>query len=85
MLQSTMEYNCSYQGISTTLNYIAFVIQRRTGHNVYGVVRAHRATGVESMLFAVDMRDQAAVAMMMSFASYARGFSFLSFQSYIGV
>ncbi|VDO78193.1 unnamed protein product [Heligmosomoides polygyrus] len=40
--------------------------------NVYAVLRAPRASGVEAMVFAVDMKEREAIAMMMAYAAFAR-------------
>ncbi|CAI4221221.1 unnamed protein product [Auanema sp. JU1783] len=47
-------------------------IKNITAHNSYAVVRAHRSTGVESMLIIVDVEDHDSVALAMAFAVYAR-------------
>ncbi|KAK6051869.1 hypothetical protein COOONC_10625 [Cooperia oncophora] len=43
-----------------------------SGTNVYAVLRAPRATGVEAMVFAVDLHQREAMAMMMAYAAFAR-------------
>lgn len=48
-------------------------IQNVSGMNVYAVLRAPRASGVEAMVFAVDMKEREAIAMMMAYAAFARG------------
>ncbi|VDL73188.1 unnamed protein product [Nippostrongylus brasiliensis] len=43
-----------------------------SGTNTYAVLRAPRATGVEAMVFAVDLNQREAVAMVMAYAAFAR-------------
>ncbi|KJH51688.1 Gaa1-like, GPI transamidase component [Dictyocaulus viviparus] len=43
-----------------------------SGTNVYAVIRAPRATGVEAILFAVDLSQREAIALVMAYAVYAR-------------
>uniref|UniRef100_A0A158PAD9 Glycosylphosphatidylinositol anchor attachment 1 protein n=1 Tax=Angiostrongylus cantonensis TaxID=6313 RepID=A0A158PAD9_ANGCA len=43
-----------------------------SGTNTYAVIRAPRATGVEAMLFAVDISQREATAMVMAYAAFAR-------------
>ncbi|PIO71766.1 hypothetical protein TELCIR_06331 [Teladorsagia circumcincta] len=43
-----------------------------SGTNAYAVLRAPRATGVEAMVFAVDLHQREATAMVMAYAAFAR-------------
>ncbi|RCN46590.1 Gaa1-like, GPI transamidase component [Ancylostoma caninum] len=47
-------------------------VTNASGTNVYAVLRAPRATGVEAMLFAVDLTQREAAAMVMAYAAFAR-------------
>ncbi|VDK74586.1 unnamed protein product, partial [Cylicostephanus goldi] len=47
-------------------------LSNASGTNVYAVLRATRATGVEAMLFAVDLTQREALAVTMAYAAFAR-------------
>lgn len=47
-------------------------VMNESGTNAYAVLRAPRATGVEAILFAVDLSEREATAMMMAYAAFAR-------------
>ncbi|KAJ1363872.1 hypothetical protein KIN20_023826 [Parelaphostrongylus tenuis] len=47
-------------------------IMNQSGSNAYAVLRAARATGVEAILFAVDLSQRESTAMVMAYAAFAR-------------
>ncbi|XGW24777.1 hypothetical protein V3C99_006331 [Haemonchus contortus] len=50
----------------------ALKVTNISGTNIYAVLRAPRAVGVEAIVFAVDLHQREAAAMVMAYAAFAR-------------